>query len=193
MVSVTESHYLKTYAFESSKLLLDICLPDSRILYFWYVLKSIHKFIIELHALQCLFVRESNKKQRRGRIILNFTKGETFSSLMTTNYSWEWSLNSVPLLVAPLKKALLSLSVWARGDIPGHSIKRRTYWFILKISRMFPIPLSRNRMMSTFIIVNITPSPRYNNMHFPIPKSLSFSLHLDLEQNILGQSFQRTA
>ena len=70
------------------KLLLDICLADSRILYFWYVLKSIHKFIIELHALQCLFVRGSNKKQRRGRIISNFTKGETFSSLMTTRYSW---------------------------------------------------------------------------------------------------------
>ena len=33
---------------------------------------SIHKFIIELHVLQCLFVRGSNKKQRRGRIISNF-------------------------------------------------------------------------------------------------------------------------
>ena len=32
------------------------------------VLESIHKFIIELHVLQYLFVRESNKKQRTGRI-----------------------------------------------------------------------------------------------------------------------------
>ena len=88
MDNVTASYYPKIFAFEGSKLLLDICLADSRILYFWYILKSIHNFIIELHALQYLYVRGSNKKQRRGRIISNFTKGETFSSLMTTKYSW---------------------------------------------------------------------------------------------------------
>ena len=38
------------------------------------VLESIHRFIIELHVLQCLFVRGSNEKQRSGRIISNFTK-----------------------------------------------------------------------------------------------------------------------
>ena len=74
-------------------------------LYFWYVLKSIHNFIIELHALRCLFVRGSNKKQRRGSIISNFTNGETFSSLMTTKYSWGKYHNVVSLLV-PLKKSL---------------------------------------------------------------------------------------
>ena len=110
---------------------------ESRVLYFWYVLKSIHKFIIEFHALQCLFVRWSNKKQRRDRIISNFTKGETFSS---------------------------SPQFGQEENIPGHSIERRAYWFILKIARMFPIPSSRNRMMSTFIIIiltaNITPYPK---------------------------------
>ena len=35
-----------------------------------------------------LIVRGSNKKQRRGWIILNFTKGETFSPLMTAKGSW---------------------------------------------------------------------------------------------------------
>ena len=39
----------KTFAFEGSKWLLDLHLADSR--------KSIHKFIIELHALLSLFVR----------------------------------------------------------------------------------------------------------------------------------------
>ena len=34
--------------------------------------------MMELHVLQCLFVRGYNKKQWRGRIISNFTKGETF-------------------------------------------------------------------------------------------------------------------
>ena len=80
--------FLKTYFFESSTQLSYLCFADSRIVYFWQFLEPIHKFIIELHVLQCLFVRGSNKKQRRGRIISNFTKGETFSSLMTTKCSW---------------------------------------------------------------------------------------------------------
>ena len=76
--------FLKTFSLESSKWLIsNLGLAGSRILYFWQDLKSIHKFIIELHALQCLFVRRSSKKQRRGRIISNFIKGETFSSLIS--------------------------------------------------------------------------------------------------------------
>ena len=137
MVNKTASYYHQTFAFQGSKLLLGTCFVESRILYFWYVLKSIHKFIIEFHALQCLFVRWSNKKQRRDRIISNFTKGETFSS---------------------------SPQFGQEENIPGHSIERRAYWFILKIAMMFPIPLSKNRMMSTFIIIiliaNITPYPK---------------------------------
>ena len=70
----------KTFSFESSEKLLDLCLAD-RILYFWLVMEFIHKFIIEIHVLQCLFVRGSNKKQRTGRIISNFKKGQTFRLL----------------------------------------------------------------------------------------------------------------
>ena len=87
MVNLTASYCSKTRAFEGSKLLLDLCLVTVG-LFTFDVLKYIHKFIIELHALQCLFVKGSNKKQRRGTIITNFTKGETFSSLMTIKYSW---------------------------------------------------------------------------------------------------------
>ena len=79
--------FSKTFSFESSNWLIDLWLAESRILYFWQVLESIHKFIIELHALQCLFARRSNKKQRRGSISSNFTE-ETFSSFMTTKCSW---------------------------------------------------------------------------------------------------------
>ena len=111
MVSVTALYELKTFASEGSKLLPDICLADSRILYFWYVLKSIHKFIKE-SCPTVLIVRGSNKKQNRGSIISNFTKGETFSSLMTTKYSWGLSHNAVPLF-APIKKSFFSPSVWA--------------------------------------------------------------------------------
>ena len=76
--------FSKRFSFESSKALLDLCFADRRILYFWQVLESILKFIIELHVLQCLFVSWSNKKQRKSRIISIFTKKETFSSLITT-------------------------------------------------------------------------------------------------------------
>ena len=80
MVHVTTSYSPKTFSFEGSKQLLDLCLADSRILYFSYVLESINNFIIELHVLQCLFARGSNKKQRRGRIFSYFRKGEIFIS-----------------------------------------------------------------------------------------------------------------
>ena len=40
----------QTFSVESSKQLLDLCLAESRILYFWQVLESIHKLIIELHV-----------------------------------------------------------------------------------------------------------------------------------------------
>ena len=59
----------KTFSIESSKQLLDLCFADSRILCFWQVFESIHKFIIEFHVLLCLFVRGSNKQQMRGRVI----------------------------------------------------------------------------------------------------------------------------
>ena len=91
------------------------------------------------------------------------------------------------LLAPPQIKLSSPLQFGQEENIPGHSIERRTYWFILKIARMFPFPLSRNKIMSSFI----TPSPRDKTMHFPIPKSLSFSLQFGKEQNILGHSFEK--
>ena len=127
MVNATASYSPKIFSFECSKLLLDLRLADNRILCFWYVPKSIHKCIMELHVLQCLFVRGSNKKQRRCRIISNFTKGENFSSLMKTKYSCGQSHKVVPLL------AHSPLQFRQEESIPGHSIERRVYWFVLKI------------------------------------------------------------
>ena len=83
---IIESKMAKLYQSKNSK---QQDRPDSvktlfylgnRILYFWEVLETIHKFIIELHVLQCLFVRGSNEKQRKGRIISNFTKRDFFIS-----------------------------------------------------------------------------------------------------------------
>ena len=40
--------------------------------FFWQAVESIQRFIIELDGIQCLFVRWSDKQQRRGEIISNF-------------------------------------------------------------------------------------------------------------------------
>ena len=157
MVNVTASYSSKTFSFEGSKKLLDFFLVDSRILYFWYVFESIPKFIIELYALQCLFVRRSNKKQRRGRIISNFTKGETFSSLLQPSAFGHNCTMWLPS--GTLQERSSSLFLFGQEEnIPGHSIESRAYWFILKIVRMFLILMSRNSVMNAFTIVNITPT-----------------------------------
>ena len=110
--------------------------------------------------LRCFFVRGSNKKQRRVRIISNFTTGEIFSFLMTTKCSCGVILQCAPPPSScTLKKRPSSpLQFGQREHIAGHSIERRIYQFILKIARIFPIPTKRNRMMNTFIMVSITPT-----------------------------------
>ena len=106
---------------------------------------SIHKFIIELHVLQCLFVRGSNKKQRRGRIISNFI---SYLYQPSDNIAM-WS----PFL-HPSKKGLsfpFSLGkkrIYLETQLKGEFI----YWFILKIdSAPCSHRQSRNRMLRTLL------------------------------------------
>ena len=138
--------------------MLNPCLEYSRVLYFWEALESVHKFIIELHGPQWLYVKRSSKK-RRVRITSNFTKGETFH-LLWQPIALKGNLTmwpSAPPFLHPPKKPFFCSSVWPRREYTyGQLIERRVYWFVLKIVMMFPIPTSRNRMMNTFIIVNIT-------------------------------------
>ena len=126
-------------------------------LLFSQVLESIHKFIIELHVLQRLYVRGFNKKQRRGRIISNFTKGKTFSSLMTPKYSWNNLTMWSPFLHPP-KKAFLSPSVWPRREYIWTLNWKESLLICFENCQGVPCShrQSRNRMMNTFIIGNIT-------------------------------------
>ena len=107
--------FLKTFSLENpKKLLLNLFIADSRILYFWQVLESTLNFIIEFHVLYYLFVKGSNKKQRGSKIVSNFTKGETFSSLTYINQVK--LLKCGPPSCTLPKKFFLSPSVWARRE-----------------------------------------------------------------------------
>ena len=63
--------------------------------FFWQVLESIPKFIIEVHAQLYLFVRGSNKRPRESGIVSIFTKGDFFHLLYL-------------IFLHPSKKAFLS-------------------------------------------------------------------------------------
>ena len=82
--------------------LLDLYLNGSWILYFWYVLNSVHKFITELHVPQWLFVRWSHKKHRERR-------GWIISSLL--HLSWQPSALGGNLT---MRLPFLHPSVWPR-------------------------------------------------------------------------------
>ena len=103
--------------------------------YFWQVLKSIHNFIID--ALQYLFVRDSNKKQRRAIITSNFTKRGKFhllwqpSALRTNLIMWPSSCTLEKGLSLPfsLAKKRIYLDTQLKGKLmdlflklPGRSL-----------------------------------------------------------------------
>ena len=127
---------------------------NSKIVYFSEVLGSIHKFIIKLHTLPCLFVRGSNKQQRRGGITSNITKEQTFSSFMTTKCSWGVISQCSPPYCSPQKRPSSPLQFDQEDNIPGYLSERRAYCFVLKKVRR----QRRNKMMNTFLIVSITPT-----------------------------------
>ena len=142
-----------------SKYLLDLCLTESIILYFWQVLELFHKLIKELHVLQFLHVSESNKEQSKVGIISNFTKGETFHFLWQSSVH-RGNLNVTPLL-EPSKNDFLFPSFWPRIE---HTWTLK--WMenlLICFENCLGVPSShrqsRDRMMNTFIIVNMLTLP----------------------------------
>ena len=127
-------------------------------LYFWQVLESIHEFILEIDVLQCFFVRGSDEKQRRGRIISNFTKGDFFISYINQVLLGIIS-QCGPSFCTFSIKVFLSLSVWARREYIWKLNWKESLLIYFENWQGAPCShrQSRNRMMNTFIIVNITP------------------------------------
>ena len=112
---------------------LNLGLAGSKVIHFWQVLESLHRFIIELHVLQCLFVGGSNKKQKTSRIISRF-----ISYLYQPSDIAVWS----PFLHPSGKRSLFPLQFGQDKNISGNSTERRVniYWFILKIDRVLLFP-----------------------------------------------------
>ena len=136
--------FLKTFSLERSKyILLNFCLVGSRILYFWQVLESLHKLINELHVLQCLFVRESNKKQRRGRVFQISQKERLFHLLYRPSALGDnLPMRSHFTCTLP-KRPFFTLQLGKEDNLSGNSIKKRVDWFVLKIAKLLPVPTGR--------------------------------------------------
>ena len=114
MVNVTASYSQKHFLLEA--LSIYFTFPFLTIGFFWRALESIHKLIIKLHALQFLFVRESNKQQMRGGITLNFTKEEAFFICYNNQMLFRLISRCSPPSGILWKKVFLSLSVWPRRE-----------------------------------------------------------------------------
>ena len=123
-LSIWQHHIPQSISLESANLLLiNLCLADSRILYFWQVSESIHKFIIELHILQCLFVRWSSKKQRRG--LFQISQKEILFHVLyqpSDNVAMRF-----PFLHPSKKRLFFPIQFGQEENISGNSIESRVY------------------------------------------------------------------
>ena len=101
------------------------------------------------------------KQQRRGRVISNFAKGQTFSFFMTTSALWGNLTVQSPFL-HPQKKAFLSSSVCPRREYTWTLSPKESVLICFENCQCVPYSQrqSRNKMMNTFLIVNITPHVR---------------------------------
>ena len=115
---------------------------DSVLLYFRQVLGSIDKFILELDTLHCLLVRAYNKNNGRAGLFQTLQKDRTFHVLWQSGAQGVMSLCGLSSCIIK-KRTSSPLQFGLEKNIPGHSIEWRTYWFVLKIFRMFPVLLIR--------------------------------------------------
>ena len=102
-----------------------------------------NKFIVELHALQYLFIMGSNRQQRKGAIISNLTKRKAFFISYNNQVLLGVISQCGPLLVPSKKRSSCPLHSGQEETISGHSFERRAYLFVLKATRVFPIPKGR--------------------------------------------------
>ena len=136
MFNVTALYSPKHFLLKALSNLLDLCLADSRILYFLTgpgIYPQIYRIAPCLH---CLFVRGSNKQQRRVRLFEISQMDRLFNLL------WQPSALGDNLTMRPFS-CTSPLQFGQEENIPRQPFDRRAYWFALKIARMLPIPTGR--------------------------------------------------
>ena len=105
--------FLKTFSLENpKKLLLNLFIADSRILYFWQVLESTFNFIIEFHVLYYLFVKDLIKN-KGGVGLFQISQKERLFHLLWQPSVLGDNLTMWSPFLRPSKKGLSS-SIWAR-------------------------------------------------------------------------------
>ena len=137
MVNVTASYSTKYFLLKALVITKKL---DSKIFYFWQVLDFIYKFITEFHTLQCLFVMEFNKKQRKVALF-EISKNErlftSYDKQVLLGVISKWSPTSCTLQ----KRPFLSPLFWSRrGNTWALKWKES---FDLKIAWVFSIPIER--------------------------------------------------
>ena len=157
----------ETFSFGSSKYLLDLSFCDKRIL-----LTDPEIYPQKYRRTLCpaeLICKGSNKQQRRGGIILNFTKRETFFISYNSQVLFKVISRCHPPSCTLWKRSSSPLQSTQEENVSGHSFERRAYLFVLLIWKKSllicfesyqGVPYfyrqSRKRMTNTFIMVNIT-------------------------------------
>ena len=120
---------------------------------------------MELHVLHCLFVKASNKKPINSSIISNSTKKRLFhllwqpSALGNNLIVWFIPPPHHPFLYPP-KKAFLSPSVWSRREYTWTLNWKESLLICFENCQgvHYSQRQTTNRMMNTFIIVNVNPN-----------------------------------
>ena len=90
-----------------------------------------------------LFFKGPKKRQRRGKIISNFTKGQTFFIFYDNQVLLKVISQCGPSSCTLQKRPSYPLHFDQEGNIPGHSIDGQGYWLALKIFWVFPVPTGR--------------------------------------------------
>ena len=145
--SMWQHHIPQNIFFESSKQLSDFCLANSRIPYFWQVLESIHKCIIELLVLKCLFVG-SLIKNKEGVGLFSVSQKEGLSIFYDNQVLLRLMSQCGPPSCTLQNRSYSPLHFGQEENIPEHSIERRAYWFVVKIARVLLIPTGRVGIVS---------------------------------------------
>ena len=113
MVNVTESYSPKQFLLEALSNYETFALLTAGFSTFD---RFIHKFIVELHAMQCLFVSGSKKQKRRGRVgLFQTSHKDRLFHLLWQPSAFGGNLTMQTPILQPQEE-----------NIPGHSTERRT-------------------------------------------------------------------